>query len=63
MARRLENLPEQLVIPAGESSVESEAIMMIKSTEPLPMQIEAHVSAMIPQAVIRCGQIKSLFTE
>lgn len=33
VARRLENLPEQLVIPAGESSVESEAIMMIKSTE------------------------------
>ena len=32
VARRLENLPEQLVIPAGESSVESEAIMMIKST-------------------------------
>ena len=33
VARRLENLPEHLVIPAGESSVESEAIMMIKSTE------------------------------
>ena len=39
VARRLENLPEQLVIPAGESSVESEAIMMIKVRKPLPMKI------------------------